>query len=209
MQCTAKSKQSGVQCKRSAVAGKTVCAMHGGKTPTGFGLPQTRTLQHSRAIPVRMVAAYEASLNDPEILNLNTSIALIDARIADLLTRVDTGESGAIWNELRKAYAELRNPNKAKAAEALNDIGMLINRGAGDSIAWAEVSRLLDDRRKHVETKQKIETSGERAVSATELMTFMGAVLSLIQSTVSDKREKQLIADGIERLITPRNIQVQ
>lgn len=32
-QCTAKSKQSGVRCKRRPIVGGFVCAMHGGKTP--------------------------------------------------------------------------------------------------------------------------------------------------------------------------------
>lgn len=31
--CTAKSKQSGERCKRAAIVGGTVCAMHGGKIP--------------------------------------------------------------------------------------------------------------------------------------------------------------------------------
>jgi hypothetical protein len=205
--CGAK-KRNGEPCQSKPMPNGR-CRMHGGTSRIGIGSGTYKHGRYSTALPSRMQAAYQASLNDPELLDLNGSIALIDARLADLLTRVDTGESGAIWNELRKAYAELRNPNKAKAAEALNDIGMLINRGAGDSIAWAEVSRLLDDRRKHVETKQRLETQGERAVPVNELMTLMGAILNLINETVTDKQQRQIIADGFERLATPRTRQIQ
>ena len=36
-QCTAKSKQSGQQCRRNAVPGKDKCHIHGGKTPSKHG----------------------------------------------------------------------------------------------------------------------------------------------------------------------------
>lgn len=212
MQCKAKSKQSGERCKRHAVPGKEVCVIHGGKTPTGFALPQTRTAHYSKALPARMVAAYEAALNDPEILDLNGSIALIDARLADLLTRVDTGESGAAWRDVNKAYSDLRtllpNGDHMEVLKALAKMDAAIEVANNDYQAWSEISRILDDRRKHVETKQKLETQGERAVSANELMTFMGAVMKLIQTTVSNKQEQAKIADGIERLIAPRGAQV-
>lgn len=42
MQCTAKSKQSGQQCKRNAAPGQTKCAMHGAKAPQAVAAAQRR-----------------------------------------------------------------------------------------------------------------------------------------------------------------------
>lgn len=213
MQCTAKSKQSGQRCKRHATPGMNVCVIHGGKSLKGAASPVFKTGTHSKYLPARMVAAYQAALNDPELLDLNQSIALIDARLMDLLGRVDNGEPGKLWFSLRKAYSELDAAIRLKDAkgmvEPLAELDELTRRGASDYAAWGEIGRLLEDRRKQVETKQRVELQGEKAVSATELMTFMGAVLHLIQSTVSDKQERIQISNGIEQLIAPRGTQVQ
>jgi hypothetical protein len=211
-QCTATSKRTKERCMGRAMNGSEVCYFHGGKTPRGAQSPNFKTGRHSKYLPARMVAAYEDALADPELLDLNQSIALIDTRLVDLLGRVDNGEPGKLWFNLRKAFSELDAAIRLKdtkvMAESLAALDELTRRGASDYAAWGEIGRLLEDRRKQVETKQRVELQGERAVSANELMTLMSAVLHIIQSTVSDKQERIQIADGIQSLITPRTPQV-
>lgn len=43
--CTAKSKQSGERCKRAAIVGGTVCAMHGGKSPVVAAAAERRVVE--------------------------------------------------------------------------------------------------------------------------------------------------------------------
>src|SRR5918992_3542816 len=97
MQCRAKSKRSQVQCRKAAVVGREVCSMHGGKSLVGPAVNTYRSGRHSRYLPVRMAAKYQEAEHDPELLSLRDQIALVDARLADLLARVDTGESGSLW----------------------------------------------------------------------------------------------------------------
>lgn len=212
-QCTATSKRSGERCKGRAVNGSEVCYMHGGKTPKGAASPHFKTGKYSKALPQRMIAAYEAAASDPELLDLKQSVALIDARLLDLLSRVDSGESGVLWAETIKAFRALRKAYRGgdhiEVMKAFASMDTVIDSVMQDYAAWGEIKHLLDDRRKHVETQANVELKGERAVSANELMTFMGAVLNLIQSTVSSKDERIKIANGIEHLITPRTQQIQ
>lgn len=212
-QCTATSKRSGERCKGRAVNGSEVCYMHGGKTPKGAASPHFKTGKYSTALPQRMLAAYEAASSDPELLDLKQSVALIDARLLDLLSRVDSGESGVLWSETIKAFRVLRKAYRGgdhiEVMKAFAAMDVVIESVMQDYAAWSEIQRLLDDRRKHVETQANIELKGERAVSANELMTFMGAVLNLIQSTVSDKQERMKIADGMEQLINPKRAIIQ
>jgi hypothetical protein len=65
-QCTAKSKQSGVRCKRRPIPGGEVCVMHGGKAP-----------QVQESAKLRL-----ARLVDPAITRLGILIEHIDARVA-------------------------------------------------------------------------------------------------------------------------------
>lgn len=211
--CGAKTRSGGA-CKNSAMENGR-CRLHGGLTPRGVDSPHFKTGEHQRRynVPERMKKAYLDALNDPELLDLNQSIALIDARIADLLTRVDSGESGTVFKALRSAHHDLefavqRSDSKG-LLKAMAELDDLIGRGRNDALGWSELRELLDDRRKHVETKQRIELSGDRAVSVSEIGVLFGAFLHLVQTVVSSPKEKKLLADGIERLIAPTNSQIQ
>src|SRR5262245_50957479 len=108
MKCTAKSKRTGKRCRANAVTGREVCYHHGGRSPQGIALPQTKSGRYSKHLPSRLLATYEEAKRDPEILALRDEVALIDARLAELLKRIDTGESGASWKQLQENFRELR-----------------------------------------------------------------------------------------------------
>jgi len=71
--CTAKSKQSGNQCRNAAVAGATVCVYHGGKAP-----------QVRRSAALRL-----ASLVDPAIAVLARELTSTTNKSADRLRAVE------------------------------------------------------------------------------------------------------------------------
>lgn len=85
MQCKAKSKRSGQQCQRHAMIGKTVCHMHGGKTRGGMASPVLKHGRYSKFLPTHLMERYQESLNDSDLLSLREEIALIDARLSELL----------------------------------------------------------------------------------------------------------------------------
>ena len=89
------------RCKRGAMAGRSVCYNHGGASPVGAASPQFKNGRYSKFLPERLRDRYQEAQRDPEILVLRDEVALADARLADLLTRVDAGESGALWKEVK------------------------------------------------------------------------------------------------------------
>lgn len=203
-------------CLQRRSPGRTRCKLHGGRTPQGVDSPHFKTGEQSilmKTLPARMQAAYEASLNDPAILDLKSSVALIDSRILDLITRVDTKESGAAWKAVERAFTDLvtaiRADDKRGQSAALSELDQMIRLGKGDADIWSEITRLADDRRKHVETQQRLEMAGERAVPIAELVTMMGAFLNLAQTVISNPEEKRRFSDGVERLIAPRVTPIQ
>ena len=86
MQCSAKCKSTSQQCRRRAVKGKRVCTVHGGLTPAGAASPHYRTGRYSKCLPARLTERYHEAQADKRLLELREEIALIDARLADLLT---------------------------------------------------------------------------------------------------------------------------
>src|SRR5690606_19849988 len=112
--CTAKAKGSGERCKNAAVNGFTVCRMHGAGSK---GKPGGRPIKHgrySKHLPERLAGKYAEAQADERLLELRDEIALLDARLGELLGSLDAGESGALWQALKAAYADLQAATKAK-----------------------------------------------------------------------------------------------
>ena len=82
--CTARSKQSGLPCNRLAMRGKSVCDMHGGKSPSGpgTGRPITTGLRSKYAKNLTAALQEVEGMRDPR---LEEELALTRS----LLTRLD------------------------------------------------------------------------------------------------------------------------
>lgn len=208
MRCTAKSKQSGEQCKRHAVPGKSVCAIHGGKSPGGLASPHLKTGRYSKYLPTRMMERYEEAVKDPTLLELGHEIALVDARLADLLKRVDNGEPGAAWKALKKSYRELRTAmqkqDSGKTIEALADLDMLINQGYGDYAAWQEIQSVIQQRRALVESERKRQIELEQVMSAEQAMFIVGRLVHILKERVTDRNVLAAIQADISRDVLAR-----
>lgn len=62
--------------------------MHGGKSLVGPANPAWKGGRYSRLFPTQLRARYEAMLADPALLSLSKEVALVDARIGELLDRL-------------------------------------------------------------------------------------------------------------------------
>jgi hypothetical protein len=74
-------------------------------------------------------------------------IALTDSRLQDLLGRVDSGESGRVWRELKAAWTLFKQAREAGDPEGMRlhlvTLESLLNRGVADYAAWEAVHKQL------------------------------------------------------------------
>lgn len=203
-QCGAKTRAGG-NCKNSAMANGR-CRMHGGKTPIGAGSPQFKTGRYSRYMPRRLADRYQEARDDPELLALREEIALLDAHLADLLGRVDRGESGALWLQLRQTYQDLNDARLRGDGEAiasfLSELGTLILRGASNEASWAEIRSTLDQRRRLVESERKRYVEMQQMITAERAMILIGAIVDVIRSHVTDRTKLAAISADIRSLVS-------
>jgi hypothetical protein len=150
---------------------------------------------------------YQQSANDPDQLALRHDIALLDARLDDLLRRVGTGESGDAWTRLRKVFAEFYKAHEAddddkmdQKVEALNEI---IAEGAGDETNWAEVLSLLEQRHRMVESEQKRQITGKTMLRADDAAAFVDAMIQSVRLHVKDSDALAAIGADFARFTTP------
>lgn len=202
--CGAK-KKNGTPCQMSAMPNGR-CRLHGGKTPQGIASPHFKDGRYSRFIPARMTERYHEAKQDAELLALREDIALVDSRLSDLLGRVDTGESGALWGQLNKARVDLLTSKKVadtKAqTEALNLILELIAAGHADYRAWGEIAAVLEQRRRLVESERKRLVEMQQMISTERMMVLLQAVVGVIQEHVTDRTTLAGITTGLQQLIT-------
>lgn len=202
--CGAKTRTGGTCTQPAMQNGR--CRMHGGKHPKGIASPHYKTGKYSRYLPARMTARYEEAVSDPALLELRGDIALTDARLADLLQRVDSGESGALWSRLMQARLDLlayrRAGDTVKIAEALNTLLDLVGQGHADYRAWAEVGAVVEQRRRLVESERKRLVEMQQTLTVEKAMLLIGAIGGIIKAHVQDRHVLSAISNDIQALVS-------
>ena len=190
MKCGAKNRQ-GEPCQRWSLAGRNRCGLHGGKTPAGPACANYRTGRYSAYVPERLRERYEAAEHDAELLSLRGEIALTDARLIDLLARVNTGESGQLWARLKKAHGEFKVYRLARDVPKMNmalaKIEAFLDSAVQDHAAWAEIGELIEQRRRLTESESKRMVALQQMLSAEEAMTLAHRVIDIVTRHVTDR----------------------
>jgi hypothetical protein len=202
--CGAKTR-SGEPCRQRPLAGGNGrCRMHNGRAAAGIAVPTYKHGRYSKYLPTRLVERYHESANDSELLALREEVALIDSRLVDLVRRVDSGEAGELWRSLSAENSALdaarRTGDQAGVLAAIQSIQTLIRRGMGDYAAWDEIVRLVDQRRKLVESERKRLVEMQQLITSDQAMTLLAAVQVSIKTHVSDPMILRAIADDMRRL---------
>jgi len=205
-QCTATVRKTGERCRRRAVTGYRVCQVHGAGSPKK-GRPGGRPIEtgiHSSKLPERMREKYLEAIGDPELLNLRSSIALVDARVEDRLGRVDSGESGAAWVNVRKcldAFLKEFYGNGDHVALQLEELKLAIQKGLDDYAAWSEIQALLEQRRKIVESEQKRLVALQQVITVEKAMILFAAITDVIKRNVTDRQQLASISHELAGLL--------
>lgn len=184
------------------------CNIHGGQSHVmrGAASPHWKGGKYSKHLPARLLEAYDASREDADILSLNDDIALTEARVTDVLARVDSNESGALWDDLAKAAKEFKAAQRSNDSELcsalLEDLLKLIQKGKGDRENWREIGDLLERKRKLSESQLKLLTTKQEFISRQQAVQMVSQITEVIKGAVDDPVAKRKIISGIQQLMS-------
>lgn len=202
--CTA-IKASGEQCRAWAINGTTKCARHGGKSLKGIAHPNFKHGKFVKYIPPRLRERFDESMKDQDLLEMRSSIALTDARVEDLLSRVDTGEAGKLWASAITVYnammAAVAGEEERKFQEKIRELGQILNQGSSDFAAWGEVFGLIEQRRRLVESEQKRLIAANSMIPVDQAMVLVSALLDIIKRNVEDQKTLSIISREVGLLM--------
>lgn len=208
-QCRADSKRSGKRCRRNASKGRTVCASHGGKSLTGREHPAFKTGRYSKYLPERLLEKYHTAMESGDLTGLEQEIALIEAKTADALERMTTGDGAAgvtAWMDLTAAYASLRTelvrpePDPARLRSAVVGMDHAVQRGGDEARAWREILGLIEARRRLVDTERRRLSDEDKAISIERLMVLCTAIIDVIRRNVASREQREAMANEIRLL---------
>lgn len=213
-QCTATAKSTGKRCELPAIKGREVCRLHGGKTPRGEASPHFKHGRFSEYLPERLVKIYEAVEADNEHSILSRNIQLRETFLREKLAMLDNApDSAQTWQELRKVADDLTahftDEKYGLCHVDILKLERLIDEKEAYHKAVAELRDEMAEQRKDKQAISAIEYRGENAITAKELMVFMGAVLHVINNTVTNQAERIRIHEQIDGLFssTPKRME--
>ena len=96
--------------------------------------------------------------------------------------------------------ARIEGDNDA-AADHLNNIMRMIERGASDGERWMEWMANTDQVRRLAESERKRRVEEHQIVTTEEILAIMGVVLAIITRHVPDGRTRRAIGYDIEALV--------
>jgi hypothetical protein len=135
---------------------------------------------------------YEQAEHDPALLSLKSEVALTDARLADLLARVDTGESGQLWANLKKAHEEFKVSRLARDVPKMNvalaKIEALLDSAVQDHTAWGEIGTLIEQRRKLTESEAKRLITLQQMLTTEDAMAIAHRLIDIMTRHVTDRQ---------------------
>jgi len=210
MQCNAKLRGTDKRCRKHAIKGREKCGLHGGKQKRGPEHHRYKDGRFSKDAPYRIRARMsDLEREDPKLMELREEILLSEARTAELLSKIDIGETGELWKKLRKVHNEfleyLRTGDEDKSKQSLSLVTSLIDKGSSDSETWDEINNQVMQGVGIKNTFFNMHVKYEHLVTTKQLLSFIADLADRIGVVVSglsiEKELQQKIGREIGELV--------
>ena len=186
--CSAKTRKGG-NCKRFPMSNGR-CYRHGGATPSGPASPHFIHGRYSKALPTGLAVRFAASKSAPDLLELRAEIALLDARIEELLGRVQRQDTVGRWSEAKAVHQRMRVADQARhttdAATALAELGDILERGDEDFELWDQIGQFITLRARLVRTESQRLKDLHQMVPVDQVWTLVSALVESVRTHVSN-----------------------
>lgn len=176
------------------------CRMHAGNAAKGRALPQFKHGRFSKYLPARLQEHALAAMTDPELLSQREAIAVLDARLTELIQTIGTGFDWAA------AHAAVDQIMAAPDVDAMRDAVVTLRRvivgGRAADLAWREIRETFDDRRKLIESERKRLIEMEQMVSMEQVYGMLGALMDSFSRHTSDRAVLAHVIDDYTALVS-------
>lgn len=175
------------------------CRIHGGASLVGPAHPSFVDGKTSRYMPQRLFERFQAASNDPELLSTRRHVAIIAARVDELLEQVYDGASGQAAKEVMKGWEVFqkhrRLGNVAAMQEALEQLDEPIRRWRGHHAAWDELTIQMERHARLADQEQKRLEKIEATMGAEEGMAMVRDLVDIVKRHCTEEQQHAITAE--------------
>lgn len=204
LRCTGWSKRNNRRCTNYRRKGHNVCRMHGSNSLSGLNHPNAKKvidnggepLKYGKSIPARLLKVYQEGIENPDITGHKDEIALMEARVVDLMEQLEEGGAAELWREARKLMAEYKKTksfNAALAANYLEQLAEVIEKGNHEIGAWEQAIKVVEQRRKLASSHHQQLVQASQLVPIGKVIEMLAAIAVVVQAKVTDTHAIQAI----------------
>jgi hypothetical protein len=181
--------------------------MHGGSSAqqelVGAANPAFKHGRYSRALPVDLGERYAEALASSDLLSLRDEVAVLEARIAELLAaaapaREHWAAAGAAFADMRRASA---TGDAAAMTTAASRLDAALRAGSRSGAAWSEVAALMERKRRMARDEvRRLQALGQ-TITAERAMVLVAALADSVMRNVTDTAARARVRDDFARLV--------
>jgi len=183
------------------------CRLHGGATPKGLASANFVHGRHVEILDGEFRRRYQQAINDPDLISMNSEIALIDVRIAENLERLMAGDGHAAgwFTDLKVAADMLERAIRQGDSDAFADMAhsllLVVQRGPNEGELWQEMLDLMEQRRKLAREERQHRVTMQLFATVEDQMTLVSRLAYLVKAHVKDPKALRAIAAGLDNIL--------
>lgn len=188
------------QCPLSARKGYKHCHRHGGKSGRPYNVKDELDV-YARALPDDIKGTYLAMISDPSLLSHRKEAQVLQARIVQVMKRIDSGESSKAWVEVGQAEVVFRQALKEKdpadLMRGLTTAHRMLREALrkADYTIWHELESLLHSKSRLVTAENKHLIDQQLVMSVEELVAIAATLNAGLFKIVTDHQQRLLITE--------------
>ncbi|MCA9629365.1 MAG: hypothetical protein KC766_16940 [Myxococcales bacterium] len=133
----------------------------------------------------RFGESYMAAKEDPELLDLSRTLAILDMVVERAARRIEEHDTPAFRRRLQQLYEEmttlLREGEASRAQDAMAELGRLIRDGGSEEDAFGELSRAAERLSRRAEKAWDLKLTRKHAIAADDLAQILGQFLDFVR----------------------------
>lgn len=161
-------------------------------------------------LPQRLIARYDAIINDPELSSVRDLLAITQVRLTELFEKIPTKESRAAWEALDTLKQDLttvvagltKQPKlQAKLGAIVEALGQAVNLAAHEYHIWDEIHGAIEKARRLAKTEAEREATLQANLTASQTIALFNRLFEIITQEIPDVQTRRRVGQSLVELL--------
>lgn len=161
-------------------------------------------------LPERLLAKFDAIVNDPELSSVRDLLAVTNVRLTELFAKIPTKESRVAWEALDAVRSELmslcdglgKQPKTQAALRSLVErLTECVRTAAHEYHIWDEIHGTIEKSRRLAKTEAEREATLQANLTAAQTIALFNRLFQLITEEIPDPQTRHRLGVALVDLL--------